>query len=183
MLHLTRAAVGRWLEALLHVHDTPRRVAAAYALGVFFGFSPLLGLHHVLALSLAFSLNLSRVAVVAGLWTNLPWIVAPYYAFATFVGAKLLGVAAPPDLAERLAATFAHSPLDAEFWRVFAVIQPLVLPFIVGSAIGATVNATVGYQLALTFLRARHRKLRDRARPLASRNGLRVAGKEMRVEE
>ena len=34
-----------WLEQLLHTHDTPQRTAAAFALGVFFGFSPLLGLH------------------------------------------------------------------------------------------------------------------------------------------
>lgn len=44
MNHLTRALVRRWLEALLHIDDTPDRTAAAFALGVFFGFSPLLGL-------------------------------------------------------------------------------------------------------------------------------------------
>ena len=42
-----------WLEQLLHTHDTPQRTAAAYALGVFFGFSPLLGLHTVLGLGFA----------------------------------------------------------------------------------------------------------------------------------
>ena len=42
--------VRAWLEQLLHTHDTPQRTAAAYALGVFLGFSPLLGLHTVLGL-------------------------------------------------------------------------------------------------------------------------------------
>ncbi len=32
-----------WLEQLLHTHDTPQRTAFAYALGVFLGFSPVLG--------------------------------------------------------------------------------------------------------------------------------------------
>ena len=48
MIHLTRALVRRWLDALLHIDDTPERTAAAFALGVFFGFSPFLGLHTLL---------------------------------------------------------------------------------------------------------------------------------------
>ena len=35
------AGPRRWLDRLLHLHDTPRRTAAAFALGVFFSFSPL----------------------------------------------------------------------------------------------------------------------------------------------
>ena len=46
-----------WLEQLLHTHDTPQRTASAYALGVFFGFSPLLGLHTVLGLIFAAYIN------------------------------------------------------------------------------------------------------------------------------
>ena len=45
---LSSPRIRRWLDQLLHTHDTPQRTAAAYALGVFFGFSPLLGLHTVL---------------------------------------------------------------------------------------------------------------------------------------
>ena len=89
MIHLTRALVRRWLDALLHIDDTPERTAAAFALGVFFGFSPFLGLHTVLAIAFAFLLNLNRVAVLLGVYSNLPWIIAPYYAFATMVGAPI----------------------------------------------------------------------------------------------
>src|SRR5262245_66491344 len=56
----------RFLDHLLHTHDTPQRTAAAYALGVFLGFSPLLGLHTILGLILAFALSLNRVAVLLG---------------------------------------------------------------------------------------------------------------------
>ena len=55
MIHLTRALVRRWLDALLHIEDSPERTAAAFALGVFFGFSPLLGLHTILGVIAAFS--------------------------------------------------------------------------------------------------------------------------------
>ena len=83
MIQLTRDFVRRWLSALLHIDDTPERTAAAFAVGVFFGFSPLLGFHTLLAVLLAFLLNFNRVAVLLGVYSNLPWIVAPYYAFVT----------------------------------------------------------------------------------------------------
>ena len=56
----------RWLEALLHIDDSPERTAAAFALGVFFGFSPFLGFHTILGIVFAFLLNLNRVAVLLG---------------------------------------------------------------------------------------------------------------------
>ncbi|PYR60956.1 MAG: hypothetical protein DMF85_03510 [Acidobacteria bacterium] len=56
----------RWLEQLLHTHDTPQRTAAAYALGVFFGFSPLLGLHTVLGLVFAFGSRRSSARSFSG---------------------------------------------------------------------------------------------------------------------
>src|ERR671921_2897252 len=94
--------VRRWLDQLLHTHDTPERTAAAYALGVFFGFSPLLGLHTVLGLVFAFALNLNRVAVLLGVYSNLPWILPAYYSLSTIVGAALLQVDVPPGLLREL---------------------------------------------------------------------------------
>src|ERR1700759_5037834 len=94
--------VRRWLDQLLHTHDTPQRTAAAYALGVFFGFSPLLGFHTMLGLVFAFALDLNRVAVLLGIYSNLPWILPAYYTLATGVGAKILGVPIRPRLLREL---------------------------------------------------------------------------------
>ena len=96
------ARTRRWLEQLLHTHDTPQRTAAAYALGVFFGFSPVLGLHTVLGILAAFIFNLNRLAVVLGIYSNLPWILPAYYSLATLAGAALLGVEVPPGLLKEL---------------------------------------------------------------------------------
>ena len=94
--------VRAWLEQLLHTHDTPQRTAAAYALGVFLGFSPLLGLHTILGLILAFALSLNRVAVLLGVYSNLPWILVPYYSLTTWLGATILRTELPPGVLERL---------------------------------------------------------------------------------
>src|SRR5215471_10343276 len=90
--------VRRWFEQLLHTHDTPKRTAAAYAVGVFFGFSPFLGLHTILGLVVAFAFNLNRVAVLLGVYSNLPWILPAYYTLATMAGAAMLNVDVPPGL-------------------------------------------------------------------------------------
>jgi uncharacterized protein len=158
MIHLTRALVRRWLGALLHIQDTPKRTAAAFALGVFFGFSPFLGLHTLMAVALAFALNLNRVAVLLGVYSNLPWIIAAYYASTTVLGAAILRTQLPPGFRGRLAALFELSLLQGGFWHELAgLLRPLLWPFTVGSMIGAVAPALAAYPMALAFLNSRKR--------------------------
>ena len=158
MTHLTRALIRRWLDALLHIEDTPERTAAAFALGVFFGFSPFLGLHTALGIIAAFLLNLNRVAVLLGVYSNLPWIIAPYYAFATMAGARITGHKLPPGLRSQLGALFELTVFGTEFWhRLITILKPLLWPYTVGSTFGALVLAALAYPLALAFVTSRRR--------------------------
>jgi uncharacterized protein (DUF2062 family) len=158
MIHLTRSLARRWLSVLLHVQDTPKRTAAAYALGIFFGFSPFLGLHTILAVALAFALNLNRIAVLLGVYSNLPWIIAAYYASATMLGATLLQTRLPEGFRERLGDLFELSILHGGFWQELAILlRPLLWPFTIGSLIGATLLAALAYPLALGFINSRRR--------------------------
>lgn len=153
MIHLTRSLVRKWLESLLHTHDSPRRTAAAYAVGVFFSFSPLLGLHTVLALVVAFVFNLNRVAVILGVYTNLPWFLAPYYTLTTVAGAKVLGIALPPQFAHQLRAVFDLSPLGREFWIALGtLLSPLLWPFALGSLLGGIVLGAAAFVIARPFI-------------------------------
>ncbi len=158
MIHLTKALVRRWLDSLLHVADTPERTAAAFALGVFFGFSPFLGLHTILGLSFAFLLNLNRVAVLLGVYANLPWIIAPYYVLATNVGAFITGDRIPPGFARQLAGLFELSLLSGEFWHeLVQILRPLLWPYAAGSLLGAVVLCAVAYPIALAFVASERR--------------------------
>jgi uncharacterized protein len=158
MIHLTRALVRRWLETLLHIDDSPERTAAAFALGVFFGFSPFLGFHTILGIVFAFLLNLNRVAVLLGVYSNLPWIIAPYYAIATTAGAALTGHRIPPGFRSRISALFEQSLFHSDFWQQLVVIlRPLLWPYTVGSTIGALVLAASAYPIALAFVTSRRR--------------------------
>lgn len=158
MIHLTKQLVRRWLDALLHVDDTPERTAAAFAIGVFFGFSPLLGLHTVLGIAIAFLLNLNRVAVLIGVYSDLPWFIAPYYAFVTMAAARITGHRLPPGFRSQVGELFEMSLFRAEFWhRLMTILKPLLFPYAVGSFFGALILASIAYPLALAFVTSRRR--------------------------
>jgi uncharacterized protein len=170
MIAITKALVRKWMEALLHIHDSPKRTAAAFALGVFFGFSPFLGLHTVLALVVAFFFNLNRVAVLIGVYSNLPWIIAAYYGLTTAIGAWMLGTNLPPGFFQRVAELFTLSLFHADFWRAVAHdMRPLFWPYFVGSLLGAVLISGLSYYLTLGFLEARkhHHLLEARHKPRA----------------
>jgi hypothetical protein len=159
MIHLTRDLARRWMGTLLHIDDSPERTAAAFALGVFFGFSPFLGLHTLLGLAFAFLLNLNRVAVLLGVYSNLPWFIAPYFAFTTMVvGAPITGHRIPPGFRQQVGELFELSLFHGDFWhRLMVILTPFLWPYVVGSLIGAGVLAGVAYPLALGFVTSRKR--------------------------
>lgn len=157
MIRLTREVLERWLERLLHTHDTPRRTALAFALGVFIGFSPVVGLHTVLGLTLAFVLDLNRVAVLLGVYSNLPWLMGPYYALATVLGASLLGIPVPADIARELRGLSTLGRPRALLGPARLLVEQVAWSFALGSTLLAAVAATVGYFAAYAFIVSRRR--------------------------
>jgi uncharacterized protein (DUF2062 family) len=154
----------RWLDQLLHTHDTPKRTAAAYAVGVFFGFSPFLGLHTVLGLVVAFACNLNRVAVLLGVYSNLPWILPAYYTLATMAGAAILRVDVPPGLLK----DFREALTDAswgEFRRFAKTLTPLLWAYALGSLIGASALAITAYRASLAMIVAHRLRIKSKQTP------------------
>jgi uncharacterized protein (DUF2062 family) len=160
MIRVTKAVVRKWVEMLLHTHDTPKRTAAAFALGVFMGFSPFLGLHTALAVCLAFALRLNRVAAAAGCYVNLPWVIAPYYTLTTVLAAETMGIAMPDRFASRLGSVFELSFATHAFWQGLGqLLHPLLWPFLIGSTCGAALLAAVTYVVAVPAIAAGRRHL------------------------
>jgi uncharacterized protein len=160
---LASPRVRRWLEHLLHTHDTPQRTAAAFATGVFFGFSPFLGLHTVLGLVFAFALNLNRVAVLLGIYSNLPWILPAYYTVTTMLGAAILQVQLPPGLMQELSSALSDASW-ADFRNLARTLAPLLWAFCLGSTLGALGLALVAYRGSLAMILA-HRRHAEHHQP------------------
>lgn len=144
------------VQRLLHVNDSPTRTAAAFAFGVFFGFTPFVGLQIVSAFGGAFLLGLNRLAVFVGLNVNVPWIVAPWYAGTTLVAARVMGIGLPENFRMQLDGIFSIGVLSGEFWRqASTLLQPFLLPFLVGPTIGAAIAGMLAYVAAVPLLRRR----------------------------
>lgn len=155
-----RGILRRCEAALLHADEPPRRTAAAFAVGVALSFSPLLGFQILLAALLSWAFRLNRLVLFVGLCTNLPWLMAPYYAATTGAAAWAMGVSAPGALAERLAGLFAHSVLSSAFWTEAGhVLWPLFWPFVAGSSAAAVVIAGAAYWGAVTLTSVRRARL------------------------
>jgi uncharacterized protein (DUF2062 family) len=139
-------------QVLLHVEDSPSRVAAAFALGLFIAFFPILGIHTGMAIAIALAFRLNKVAILFGAWTNNPWTVTPMYTAGTVLGCFILGVS-PASLAGidwSLTGRAFYASLIEGF-------RPLLLPFVVGNLLLGTAAAGVTF-LALRSLLARRRR-------------------------
>lgn len=135
------------LKTLLGLNDTVHRTALAFALGIFLGLSPLLGLQTLLALLIAFAFRLNRAAIIIGTLVNNPWTIPLIYSSEFLVGASLLGSA--------------RDTLSGLKWgsftslSVFEQIKSILLPLFVGYiplGIGIAIGAYfVTFRLMLTY--------------------------------
>ena len=111
-----------------------KALAAGFAVGVFFSFTPLVSLHTVLALLVAFIFRLSKLAAVAGVWVNNPYTM-PFVFYACL------------RLGEWILGTGFHS-LAWRRWTLDTFLRtamPLVAPLLVGTTIVGLVAAVAAY--------------------------------------
>src|SRR5690606_7332925 len=134
----TLATLYRWADKVLRLDDTPPRLAAAYAWGVTVGFSPFFGLHLIAAFIVAFAFRLNKLLVLAGVCTNVPWIMVPWFTATTAIAGALLGVPLPADLRGEFVALFDRSVFSLSFLgHLFVRVRTWIHTFIIGLTIGA----------------------------------------------
>ncbi len=124
------------LRQVLAVKEPPRRIAAAFAVGVFIGMSPFLGIHTLLGLALAWQLKLNKFVTLIGVYVTNPWTIVPIYSFGTWVGVKVMGI-------DNIIPVVDWSHIT--FLGVIDNFRPLLVPFIVGSLLVGSVAAVISY--------------------------------------
>jgi len=148
-----RARLRRLLHDFLHLDDTPRRIAAAFGVGVYIAFHPLLGLHTLMALGIAFAFRLSRAAVLVGIYVNNPWTIAPMYLAGTTLGCWILGV--PLDGLSGIQWDLG----SMAFYRLLVVsLKPYLWPYVLGNTILGIVCGAVAYLVMRWVLEGRARR-------------------------
>ena len=147
---------------LLALDDPPERTALAFSIGVFIAFSPLLGLHTILATLVAFLFRFNKIAVYAGTFINNPFVtLVPIIISSYAIGAFLLG--RPLRIpAEGLALLEEPHLLTAGYYsRLFHESWYLVWPFCIGGMLLSVVCSLIAYPVTSSLLRA-HRRAKER---------------------
>lgn len=87
----------RWLEPLHRVYTrfvkirgNPREISLGFALGIFVGMSPFMGLHTAIAVFLAALLKWNKISAALAVWISNPLTAPVIYGFTYVIGAKTL---------------------------------------------------------------------------------------------
>jgi uncharacterized protein len=87
----------RWLVPLkkayyrfLKIRGNPREIALGFALGLFVGMSPFMGLHMAIAVPLAALLKWNKFSAALAVWISNPLSAPLIYSVTYYIGAKVL---------------------------------------------------------------------------------------------
>jgi uncharacterized protein (DUF2062 family)/uncharacterized protein YjlB len=184
------ASLRQAYDRFLRIRGNPREIAGGFALGLFVGMSPYLGLHMAIAVLLAACFKWNKIAAATGVWISNP-LTAPFLYGATYVaGARFLGlkkgVMPPlPMNLEDLLPLFGQAP---EFFWILTVGGVILGLPAAGAGYYLAHSAIVKYReelrrkLAMERVRmALKRKTRRRAKQARSRKPEKAVSEKGRI--
>ena len=124
------------IRSILQIDEPPKRLASAFALGVFIAFTPTIGLHTISCLLLAWMFRLSKLVVLTAAFLNNPWTIVPLYGFCLWFGIKITGSAIEVPRIEWSSLTFTTA---------YELLKPYAWSFVAGTVILGTIAALLSY--------------------------------------
>jgi len=160
---------------VLHVDDTPHRIALGVAIGVFVTWTPTIGMQMILTVLLSLALRANKVVGLPFVWISNPLTFVPIYYPSYRLGNWLLGErAGTPDFHRILA-------VEGDWWGEiwfnrlqawWSAAWNTLAPTWLGSLLIALPLAAIGYfvtrRLIVLYRQRRHAKLagaRDETAP------------------
>ena len=134
------------LVSIFRVDDSPHRVALAFAIGVCLAFFPIMGLHTITALIIAWVGRLSVPVLIAGTFVNNPWTIAPIYGGSFWFGLFLTG-SSPPSLKK-------IDWKEMEITAIWDALKPVLWPFCIGAIVSGVLAGLVAYFIARPMIQA-----------------------------
>lgn len=149
---------------VLHIDDSPHRIAMGVALGLFVAWTPFFGLHLFLVLALAFLLRVNKFVAFTFVWTCNPFTLIPIYYPNYFLGRAILAsVRTEPQITnEQVTAVFGDLSsisyivknfCTISFWQqVGSFFVHVGLEMFIGGLILGLVAALAGYFATSTLV-------------------------------
>jgi uncharacterized protein (DUF2062 family) len=150
------ASLQALLNQVLHLQESPRRTALAFAIGCGIAFCPLYGFHMVLVGLFTWAFKLNFVALLAGALINNPWTIVPILGATYWTGALILGRSETP--------AFDWSELG--FRAIYEQVIPYAVPFALGGVVLSLIAAGLSYPLSLYMITKHRQRAARHAEPL-----------------
>ena len=139
----------RTYERFLKIRGQPREIALGFALGLFVGMTPFIGLHTVMAVPLAALLKWNKISAAVAVWfTNAA--TAPFiYSITYVVGARIAGIKQ----------VFSWKDIESfsAVYRLILQAPEMIWAMVIGGVILGLPLAVAGYYLAF-FVVGRYRE-------------------------
>ena len=156
---------------ILHLNDSPHRIALGIAIGIFVAWSPTIGIQTLIALGLAFLLRANKFLAVTLVWISNPLTLIPIYYPNYLVGNTVISFFRPThtisvqqlsaNIQNFLSVSQLYSNLfSSEFWHDIAKFaMELGLELFVGGLILGAILALTAYFVTyntVIWYRAKH---------------------------
>jgi uncharacterized protein (DUF2062 family) len=93
-----RSFARKAYRRFLKIRGRPREIALGFALGLFIGMTPTLGIQTAIALFAASILKWNKISAALGVWITNPLTAPLIYGLTYAVGRMVLGIAGSPEL-------------------------------------------------------------------------------------
>ena len=163
---------------ILHVDDSPERIAKGLATGLFISYLPLIGIQMILAWAAAALLRANKIVAVLCVWISNPFTIVPIYYPSYILGRWLFGLSSkkhlidPEEIEDLFEETLSFYRLltefhDMAFWKeVSSALMKIGLETFVGGIIFGSVVAaagyTLGYHSVIAYRRRKQKKKEKR---------------------
>ena len=141
-------------KRILRLSGSPHTIAIGFAAGVFVAWSPLFGLHYLLAIACAFIVRGNVLAAVLSTTLGNPLTLPAMWAADFKIGELLLGAHQQRRLPLAVPESLAH--------KSFAAILPIIKPIFVGSLPLGLVTGVIAYFVVRAAVHAYQHALRER---------------------
>ncbi len=163
--HTALGRLKRFLKfRILHVNDSPHRIAMGVALGLFIAWTPALGFHIFIALGLAILLRANKFVALLFIWANNPFTLIPIYypnyllgraIMKTFHCKTELSSAQTQEMFSRIGSSASFAGIfHWRFWQnLFTFLWQKGPELWLGSLIIGLLVALAGYFITYRFIR------------------------------
>ena len=138
---------------LIKISDTPHSISLGFAIGVFSAFTPLIGLHIVIAIFFSWLVNANYLSSVAGTFIGTPITYPFMWISSILVGNIFFSV---DNLNKDLFENFSFYS-----WDFFLLIKPFIWSFVIGSTVLGLISSFLShFLLKRLVILYRRRKLK-----------------------